>query len=103
MKKDCINHVHYRNVRVRKPYEQYSEVFIDEGQVDMFGVMRELVKLKYQRLMYPEHPRALDVDKDDSQLTSAGFKSTYPGGGSYAGYAFNVGYARAMMQAALES
>jgi mannonate dehydratase len=103
MKKDCINHVHYRNVRVRKPYERYSEVFIDEGQVDMFGVMRELVKLKYPRLMYPEHPRALDVDKNDSQVTSSGFKSTYPGGGSYAGYAFNVGYARAMMQAALES
>ena len=79
MKKDCINHVHYRNVRVRKPYEQYSEVFIDEGQVDMFGVMRELVKLKYPRLMYPEHPRALDVDKDDSQLTFTAFKSTYPG------------------------
>jgi mannonate dehydratase len=103
MKKDCINHVHYRNVRVRKPYEQYSEVFIDEGQVDMFGVMRELVKSKYPRLIYPEHPRALDVDKQDSPLTSAGFKSTYPGGGSYAGYAFNVGYARAMMQAALET
>jgi mannonate dehydratase len=103
MKKDCINHVHYRNVRVRKPYEKYSEVFIDEGQVDMFGVMRELVKLKYPRLMYPEHPRALDVDKDDSHVTSSAFKSTYPGGGSYAGYAFNVGYARAMMQAALES
>ena len=36
-----------------------NEVFIDEGQVDMFGVMRELVKLKYPRLMYPEHPREL--------------------------------------------
>jgi hypothetical protein len=53
--------------------------------------------------MYPEHPRALDVDKNDSEITSSAFKSTYPGGGSYAGYAFNVGYARAMMQAALES
>jgi mannonate dehydratase len=101
MQKDCINHVHYRNVRVRQPYEKYAEVFIDEGQVDMFGVMRELVKGKYPRLIYPEHPRALDVDKDDSTLTSAGLKSPYPGGGSYAGYAFNVGYARAMMQAAM--
>jgi mannonate dehydratase len=103
MKKDCINHVHYRNVRVRKAYEKYSEVFIDEGQVDMFGVMRELVKLKYPRLIYPEHPRALDADKDESNTTSSGFKSQYPGGGSYAGYAFSVGYARAMMQAAMES
>jgi len=101
MQKDCINHVHYRNVRVQKPNEKYSEVFIDEGQVDMFGVMRELVKLKYPRMMYPEHPRALDVDKGEAEETAREFKSTYPGGGSYAGYAFNVGYARAMMQAAL--
>jgi mannonate dehydratase len=101
MKKDCINHVHYRNVRVRKPHESYAEVFIDEGQVDMFGVMRELVRLKYPRMMYPEHPRAMDVDQGEAAETSREFKSTYPGGGSYACYAFNVGYARAMMQAAL--
>lgn len=103
MERDCINHVHFRNVRVRKPYEDYSEVFIDEGLVDMFGVMRELVKGKYPRFIYPEHPRALDVDKGEFTATSAAFKSTYPGGGSYAGYAFNVGYARAMLQAALEA
>jgi mannonate dehydratase len=102
VERDCINHVHFRNVRVRKPYEDYAEVFIDEGQVDMFGVMRELVKGKYPRLIYPEHPRALDVDRDESTATSAVFKSTYPGGGSYAGYAFSVGYARAILQAALE-
>ena len=102
VQRDCINHVHFRNVRVRKPYEDYAEVFIDEGQVDMFGVMRELVQGKYPRLIYPEHPRALDVDQDESAATSAVFKSTYPGGGSYAGFAFSVGYARAMLQAALE-
>ena len=101
MKKDCINHVHYRNVRVQKPHEKYAEVFIDEGQVDMFGVMRELVRLKYPRMMYPEHPRAIDVDRGEAAETSSAFKSSYPGGGSYTGYAFNVGYARAMMQAAL--
>jgi mannonate dehydratase len=103
MQRDCINHVHFRNVRVRKPYEAYSEVFIDEGQVDMFGVMRELVKGKYPRLIYPEHPRALDIDQEEHPATTSVFKSTYPGGGSYAGYAFSVGYARAMLQAALES
>jgi mannonate dehydratase len=98
MQKDVINHVHYRNVRVKKPHEKYAEVFIDEGQVDMFGVMRELVRGKYPRMMYPEHPRAMDADREDA---ATDFKSTYPGGGSYTGYAFNVGYARAMMQAAL--
>ena len=94
--RDCINHVHYRNVRVRVPYEKYTEVFIDAGQVDMFAVMQELVRQKYPRLVYPEHPRALDYDRERT-----GFKPYYPGGGSYTGFAFNVVYARAMLQASL--
>jgi len=93
---DAINHVHFRNVRVRVPYEEYAEVFIDEGQVNMFAVMKELVRQKYPRLIYPEHPRALDADRE-----RPGFHSYYPGGGGYTGYAYNVGYARAMLQAAL--
>ncbi len=96
--RDRINHVHFRNVRVEIPREKYTEVFIDEGQVDMFAVMKELVRQKYPRLVYPEHPRGLDADASDPK-----FKSYYPGGGAYAGFAFNVGYARAMLQAALES
>lgn len=93
--RDRINHVHFRNVRVRKPYERYQEVFIDEGENNMFLVMRELVKNKYTRLIYPEHPRALDYDRDRGPIRG------YPGGGGYAGIAFSVGYARAMLQAAL--
>lgn len=94
--RDRINHVHFRNVRVEVPREKYTEVFLDEGQVDMFGVMKELVRQKYPRLVYPEHPRGLDADHDLSS-----FKPGYPGGGSYIGFAYNVGYARAMLQAAL--
>jgi mannonate dehydratase len=93
--RDCINHVHFRNVRVRVPYEEYTEVFIDEGQVNMFAVMKELVRQKYSRTLYPEHPRALDVDKGRPE-----FKSYYPGGGGYSGFAYNVGYAKAMLQVA---
>lgn len=94
--RDRINHVHYRNVRVRKPYEDYTEVFIDEGENNMFLVMKELVRQKYPRLIYPEHPRAIDYDREHQ-----GFRTAYPGGGGYAAFAYNVGYARAMMQAAL--
>ena len=96
--RDRINHVHFRNVRVEKPYEKYAEVFIDEGQVDMFAVMKELIRNKYTRTVYPEHPRALDYDRERPS-----FRATYPGGGSYAAFAFNVGFARAMQQAALET
>jgi len=95
--RDRINHMHFRNVKVQKPYERYSEVFIDEGQNNMFAVMRELIKNKYTRMMYPEHPRALDYDRERGRIGG------YPGGGAYAAYAFNVGYARAMMQAALSA
>jgi mannonate dehydratase len=94
--RDRINHVHFRNVLVKKPYERYTEVFIDEGENDMFAVMKELVRQKYTRLIYPEHPRGIDYDRERPN-----FKPQYPGGGGYAGFAFNVGYTRAMMQAAL--
>src|SRR5258708_4303304 len=93
--RDRINHVHFRNVRVQKQYEKYTEVFIDEVQTNIFGVMKELLKQKYSRLIYPEHPRAIDYDRE------RGIRNQYPGGGGYAAFAFNVGYARAMLQAAL--
>jgi mannonate dehydratase len=93
--RDCINHVHFRNVRVRKPYEKYTEVFLDEGEVNMFAVMRELVSLKYPRGLYPEHPRAIDYDRE------RGIRNQYPGGGGFGAEIYNVGYARAMLQAAL--
>jgi len=96
--RDRINHVHFRNVQVRVPNEKYTEVFLDDGQIDMFAVMKELVRQKYPRLIFPEHPRGLDADRERSE-----FKSGYPGGGSYTGYVYNVAYTRAMLQAAMAS
>jgi len=93
--RDRINHVHFRNVRVRKPYDDYAEVFIDEGENNMFAVMRELVRVKYKRLIYPEHERALDYDR------KVGIHNQYPGGGGYAGMVYDIAYARAMLQASL--
>jgi mannonate dehydratase len=89
--------VHFRNVIVRKPYIDYTEVFLDEGQVDMFAVMKELVRQKYPRGLYPEHPRALDLDRQ------RGIRNQYPGGGGLVGEIYNVAYAKAMLQAALSS
>jgi mannonate dehydratase len=92
-----INHMHYRNVVVAKPNERYTEVFIDAGMVDMFGVMKTIVKNKYNGTIYPEHPRALDYDRERGRIGG------YPGGGGYTGITYSVAYARAMMQAALET
>ena len=96
-----INHCHYRNVHVVKPYERYTELFIDAGQCDMFGVMKALVRNKYTGTIYPEHPRAFDADRD--RVGPGGRVGGYPGGGGYTGITFSVAYARAMMQAALET
>jgi mannonate dehydratase len=93
--RDRINHCHFRNVLVKKPYERYTEVWIDEGLNNMFAVMKELVKNKYTHQVYPEHPRRLDYDAEHGRIGG------YPGGGAYAAFAYNVGYARAMLQAAM--
>jgi len=93
--RDRINHMHYRNPHVLKPYLKYDEGFIDEGDINMFAVMRELVKLKYSRELYPEHPRALDYDRAHGPIHG------YPGGGGYAGDLYDIAYAKAMLQAAL--
>jgi mannonate dehydratase len=96
-KRDRINHVHYRNVLVEKSYVKYAEVFLDEGQVNMFDVMKKLVGMKYKHGLYPEHPRALDYDRE----YPGGITNQYPGGGGYAGETYNVGFAKAMMLAVL--
>jgi mannonate dehydratase len=94
--RDRINHMHYRNVTVQQPYVKYEEVFFDEGQVNMFAVMQEVFRLGYKLGIYPEHPRALDYDKEHP----GGIANGYPGGGGYTGQAYNVAYTKAMMQAA---
>jgi mannonate dehydratase len=93
--RDRINHVHYRNPHIMKPYVKYDEGFIDEGDVNMLAVMRELVRVKYTREVYPEHPRALDYDRERGPIRG------YPGGGGYAGNLYDIAYAKAMLQAAL--
>jgi mannonate dehydratase len=96
-----INHCHYRNVQVVRPYEKYQEVFIDAGMADMFGVMKTLARNKYTGTIYPEHPRAFDADRD--RIPRGDRLPGYPGGGGYTGITYSVAYTRAMMQAALES
>jgi mannonate dehydratase len=95
--RDRINHVHYRNVIVEQPYVKYAEVFLEEGQVNMFEVMKELIALKYNHGLYPEHPRALDYDREHP----GGISNQYPGGGGYTGETYNVGFTKAMMLAVL--
>jgi mannonate dehydratase len=74
----------------------YTEVFPDNGQVDMLAVMKELIRQKYPRGLCPEHPRELDVDR------KLGILKQYPGG-RLVGQIHNVAFTMAMMLAALSA
>jgi mannonate dehydratase len=86
--RDRIGHVHYRNVQMRTPRQNYTEVYPDNGDNNMLAVMKELVKVRYRYMIFPEHARGLDVDRDLKTGTAAA-------------WAYNVAYARAMLQVAL--
>jgi len=94
--RDQINHAHYRNVTTQEPFNKYEEVFFDVGEVNMFAVMKEFFNVGYARGIYPEHPRFFTIDQEyPGYVPGRG----YPGGGGNTGQVYNVGYARAMMQA----
>jgi mannonate dehydratase len=82
-----INHVHFRNVIVEVPSTKYVETFPDNGQVNMFAVMQELVRAKYKYGIFAEHPRGNEIDKLH--------------GGDFIAYVYNQGYARGVLQSAL--
>ena len=107
--RDRIQHVHYRNVVVRREREDYTEVWPDNGMVDMLAVMRELVRQKYPRMVHPEHARGLNVNDNvvEKLRDPAGERGTKlaadedPNLNSYAAWSFHAAYTRAMLQAAL--
>ena len=107
--RDRIQHVHYRNVVVRKLREDYTEVWPDNGVVDMLAVMKELVRLKYTRMIIPEHARGLNVNDNvvEQRRDPAAERGSRlaadddPNRNSYAAWAYHAAYARAMLQAAL--
>ena len=107
--RDRIQHVHYRNVVVRKLREDYTEVWPDNGVVDMLAVMKELMRLKYTRMIIPEHARGLNVNDNvvEQRRDPAAERGSRlaadddPNRNSYAAWAYHAAYARAMLQAAL--
>jgi mannonate dehydratase len=60
--RDQINHVHFRNVLMKKPRERYTETFIDLGDNDMLACLRALKEVGYPRLLHPDHVPELPGD-----------------------------------------
>jgi len=48
----------------RVPREKYTEVFLDEGEVVVFAVVKDLARQKCPRLICPEPLPLLDADPD---------------------------------------
>ena len=82
--RDRINHVHFRNVRVDIPYYKYIEVPHDAGDCDMLACMKSFAAVGYRFLLIPDHTPEFTDDTVGSQM----------------GWAFAIGYLRALNQAA---
>lgn len=75
-----IGYIHFRNVRGKVP--RYTETFVDEGDIDMFRVLRILKKHHFQGVLIPDHT---------PQMSCAAPWHT--------GMAFAMGWMRAAMKA----
>lgn len=76
-----IHHVHFRSVRGTVP--QYTEVFIDEGDVDMLQAMKTYREVGYTGTIVSDHTPRMEGD------TPFGHR----------GRSFSHGYIRALVQA----
>lgn len=75
-----LGYVHLRNIRGKMPH--YEETFIDEGDIDMFRILRILDKNDYQGAVIPDHTPLPSCD-----------------GPWHAGMAYAIGYIRAAITA----
>mgnify|MGYP003576197030 CR=1 FL=1 len=55
-----IGYVHFRNVKGKVP--SYREVFIDEGDIDMFRILRILKNNGYNGVLIPDHTPQMSCD-----------------------------------------
>jgi len=76
---NALAYIHFRNVCGKVP--NYHEVFVDEGDIDMFRVLRILRKHSYDGVLIPDHTPLM----------------TCPGSW-YAGMAYAMGWMKAALQ-----
>lgn len=75
-----IFYVHFRNVRGQFP--KFDEVFIDEGDVDMFSAIEAYKEVGYDGVLIPDHCPII--------VGETGYR--------HRGMAFSLGYMRALIQ-----
>ncbi len=73
----------FSNVIMNVPRLKYTEVYLDEGQIDMLAAMKAFVEVGYSNMIYPDHVPRIPGDE-----------------GSRIGWAYAVGHIKAIMRAA---
>jgi mannonate dehydratase len=83
--RDKIFYVHFRNVRgaVRGPTPHYTEVFPNEGDMDMVAAIRALWEVGYEGVLVPDHQFGIAGDDDWQSISRA----------------WQIGYISALIQA----
>ena len=79
LQKKKIFHIHFRNPKGTIPSGGYQEDFLDEGDLDMWAVIRLLKKYDYRGTIDPDH--AIGIVGD---------------GGGRIGFAWELGYMKAL-------
>ncbi|APY11576.1 D-mannonate dehydratase [Seonamhaeicola sp. S2-3] len=77
-KQNKIAYIHFRNVVGKVP--NYKEVFVDEGDIDMFKILEILKQNKFEGVLIPDHTPQMSCD-----------------GPWYAGMAYAMGYMKAAL------
>jgi mannonate dehydratase len=77
---DQIGYIHFRNIRGKIP--NYSEVFVDEGELDMVRILRILAKNRWDGVLIPDHTPQMACEAP-----------------WHAGMAYALGYMRGALQA----
>ncbi len=78
-----IAYVHFRNIKGKSPH--YHEVFIDEGDIDMFRILKILKKNDYQGIIIPDHTPQMSCNAP-----------------WHAGMAYAMGYMKAAIQQVMD-
>ena len=79
LRQDKISYIHFRNVKGKVPC--YDEVFVDEGDIDMFRILRQLYDADFEGVLIPDHTPLMECDAQ-----------------WHAGMAYALGYMRAAFQ-----
>lgn len=59
-KQGKISYIHFRNIVGKVPH--YKEVFVDEGDIDMFKVLKILKKNNFDGVLIPDHTPQMTCD-----------------------------------------